>query len=285
MTDVISSISNTVIFLFAGEPPSPIGTGFIVRYPVPDQTNALVPLVVTAKHVVGDHNTLLGRFSTQAGKSTAFVRYDIGKLKADKDYWEHSDKGVDIAVFRTPHFEQTSYQPFPLDLIATKEIFKTEEIRQTDRVIFPALLTNFMGSSRNYPVTRDGIIALIPEEKVPLKYKVGSTEIVTQQEVLLLDATSIPGASGSPIFLWPGPRIKNNAFTFGGTTSYLLGVMHGFYPATPRDLIDVEPAKTAQMYAENSGIAIVFPSWRLREILGLPQLANRIAEIVQQEKE
>jgi hypothetical protein len=285
MEDFVSAISATVIFLFAGDPPRAIGTGFIVGFPVDDQPNATIPLIVTAKHVVGDHKKLLGRFSTQAGKSTAFVQYDVDSLRANKDYWEHPDEGVDIALFRSLHFQETRYVAFPIDFIATKEVFKSEEIHQTDRIIFPALLINFVGSSRNYPVIRDGTIALMPEEKVPLKYRVGSKEIVTQQEVLLLDATSVPGASGSPIFLWPGPRIKGNAFTLGGNKPYLLGVMHGFYPAAPRDLIEVEPAKTAQMYAENSGIAIVFPSWRLREILDLPQVTGRISEIVQQKKE
>lgn len=279
MPDIISTLSSTVVFLLAGTHLLPIGTAFIVGHPHPTIQNAFIPLVVTAKHVIEGGDRILGRYSTVGGNSTALVEYDLAGLKNSNDYWEHPDKGVDIAVFRTQHFEATQYTPIPLDLIATKESFKSESIKQTDRIIFPSLLVNFMGSARNYPVIRDGTIALIPGEKVPLRFQSGDVVVQTQQEIILIDATSVPGASGSPIFLWPGPRIKANAFAVGGTRPLLLGIMHGFYPAAPRELIQVETSEARQMYAENSGIAIVFPSWRLREILELAQLKERIEKI------
>jgi len=239
-----------------------------------------VPLVVTAKHVVADNAQLLGRFSTQAGTSTAFVLYDIQVLRQAGDYWEHSDDGVDIAVFRSQHHVETKYAVLPRDLIATRDTLRDEDIAQGDRIIFPALLVNFVGSARNYPVLRNGVIALLPDERVPMQYSIGAKIIQTQQEVLLLDATSIPGASGAPIFLWPGPRVKNNSFIFGGVKPYLLGIVHGFYPAVPRELVDVQIAAATQMYAENSGIAIAFPSWRLGEILQRDDLKGRMDHII-----
>ncbi|MBU2498381.1 MAG: serine protease [Proteobacteria bacterium] len=284
MADLISTISSTVVFLLAGTPLVPIGTAFIVGYPHPTIQNASIPIVVTAKHVLGGRDRVFGRFSTVEGKSTALVEYDLSKLKTSGDYWEHPDNGVDIAVFRTPHFKATQYAPLPLTIIASKEDFSSEGIQPTDRIIFPSLLVNFMGSERNYPVTRDGTIALIPEEKVPLRYQSGVSIVQTEQEVILVDAISIPGASGSPIFLWPGPRIKRNAFSIGGTRPLLLGVMHGFYPAVPRELIEIKTSDVRQMYAENSGIAIVFPSWRLREIFEQKNLKKRIDEIVSSSK-
>ncbi len=76
MNDIMEIIAGTVIFLFsAGANPQPIGTGFVVGYPLPgDKEGRIIPLVVTAKHVIGDHNNVLGRFSTQEGYSTACVR-------------------------------------------------------------------------------------------------------------------------------------------------------------------------------------------------------------------
>lgn len=282
--DLFSALSSTVVFLLAGNPPVPIGTAFIVGYPLPTDDKRLVPILVTAKHVIAGRDQILGRFSTKEGKSTATVQYDLAALRASKDYWEHPDKGVDIAAFRTQHFDVTNYTPLPLDLIVTKEQFSTEQIAQTDRVIFPSLLVNFMGTARNYPVMRDGAIALIPDEEVPMRYLLGGSEIETKQEVVLVDATSIPGASGSPVFLWPGPRVKGGAFTLGGNRPILVGVMHGFYPSMPRDLLKVETSEARQMFQENSGIAIVFPSWRLREILDLPQLRARIEQLAKEDK-
>ena len=126
---------------------------------------------------------------------------------------------------------------------------------------------------------RDGSIALVPDEEVPMRYELAGSQVETQQEVILVDATSIPGASGSPVFLWPGPRVKGGAFTLGGNRPVLVGVMHGFYPSLPRDVLKVETSEARQMFQENSGIAIVFPSWRLREILELKELRARLDEI------
>jgi len=280
MAHIASELSDVVIFLFAGNPLQPIGTAFVVGFPVPGKDDVAVPLIVTAKHVVADHPHILGRFSTQTGTNTAFVRYDVQKMRTEGDYWEHPDDGVDISVFRSLHYDETKYKVFPRNLIATLEVVKTEEIAQGDRVVFPALLVNFVGSAKNYPVLRNGAIALMPEEKVPMQYLIGSRVVRTQQEVLLLDATSIPGASGAPIFLWPGPRNKGNTLMLGGGSPYLLGVMHGFYPAAPRELVEVHTAGSTQMYAENSGIAIAFPSWRLHEILEREDLRKRIEDVV-----
>ncbi len=42
----------------------------------------------------------------------------------------------------------------------------------------------------------------------------------------------------------------------------------------------IETSGTRDLYAENSGIAIIFPSWLLHEILDLDELRNRIGELV-----
>jgi hypothetical protein len=239
-----------------------------------------VPLVVTAKHVIGALNKVYGRYTPKDGKTPAIVEYDLAAFRESGDLWEHSDPGVDIVVFRTPHFEQTKYEPIPLELIASKEDFAKNQIQSTDRVIWPGLLVNFMGSERNYPVIRNGTIALIPDEPVPITYDKGGKKVETRQELILVDGTAVPGASGSPVFLWPGPRVAGGAFNIGGTKPYVLGVLSGFYPALPRQVLEINVSKTASMYAENSGVAIVFPSWRLREIVELPQVKKRIEQIL-----
>ena len=280
MADLATTLSSTVIFLFASANNVPIGTAFIVGYPLQEGPGRFVPLVVTAKHVIGDRSKVIGRYTTKEGKVPASLVYDLDALRENGDYWEHPDPGVDIVVFRTPHLEVADYRPFPIDLIASKETYSSQDIKMTDRVIFPCLLVSFMGGSRNYPVTRDGSIALIPEEPVPLQYDVGSKKVTTEQEVLLIDATSIPGASGCPIFLWPGPRLAKGSFMMGGGRPWLLGVMHGFYPAAPRTLIGVQTTKVVPAFQENSGIAIVFPSWKLLEIIQSAQVSERIEQLV-----
>ncbi|MCJ7588694.1 MAG: hypothetical protein MUQ00_12455 [Candidatus Aminicenantes bacterium] len=282
MIDIGTALASAVIFLFAQNQTGqePIGTAFIVGYPVPGKPGQSVPLVVTAKHVIGDRMKVFGRFSTQEGKATATFEYDLTALRRAGDYWEHKDSGVDIVVFRTPHFEQAKYQVVPLELIASKEAFRAESIQTTDRVVYPGLLVNFMGLSRNYPIVRSGSIALIPDEPVPMRYLVGSKTIETQQEAILIDGTAVAGESGSPVFLWPGPRLQGNAFTVGGTKPLVLGVLHGFYLARQREIKNIQTTRLVQGFAENSHIAIVFPSWKLREIIELPAVAARIEQLI-----
>ena len=143
------------------------------------------------------------------------------------------------------------------------------------------MLVNFMGTTRNYPIIRDGSIALIPDEPVPLEYDVGKRHIITSQQIVMIDATSIPGASGCPIFLWPGPRAKGGVYSLNGVKSWLLGVMHGFVPL-PRETRDV-PTQAGErtVFDENSQIAIIFPSWRLLEILNSDKMKERIKVLAQ----
>jgi hypothetical protein len=154
----------------------------------------------------------------------------------------------------------------PLDLIATKETLASERIGQTDRIVFSSLRINFMRSARSprgtytfHPVIRDGSIAPITGEKAPTEQQSGGSGVRTEQEVMLVHVTSTFGASGSPVFLRRGPRVRGSTFAVG-TQPVLLGVMHG-------------------LHAENSGVAIVFPAWRLREILDLEMLKVRIAQL------
>lgn len=285
MNDIGSTLASAVIFLFAQNQYGqvPIGTAFIVGYPVPGQANQFVPLVVTAKHVIGTTSKVIGRFSTQEGKTPATVEYDLAALRRGCDYWEHSDPGVDIAVFRTPHYTEAKYEAIPYELIASRQDFKAAQIQTTDRVVLPGLLVNFMGLARNYPIIRGGTIALMPEEPIPMRYAVGSKMLETRQEAILIDATAIQGHSGSPVFLWPGPRLQGGAFAIGGTKPFVLGVLHGFYPAIPREVVTIQ-TDTKQVFAENSNIAIVFPSWRLREIVDSEPVTTRIKRIMTEGK-
>jgi hypothetical protein len=78
--------------------------------------------------------------------------------------------------------------------------------------------------------------------------------------------------------------LKSNAFAIGGTQPWLLGVMHGFYPALPREIVGIETTKLVPGFSENSGIAIIFPSWRLLEIFQRDDLVKRIQDLTRETK-
>lgn len=277
--DPVSILSASVVFLFVGTSDVPIGTGFVVGIPVASRPNTIVPCIVTAKHVLAGHATINARFTPKAGKPSPRLNVDLNVHRANGDVWEHPDPGVDIIAFRALHTDDADYSPIPMDLLVTKALMVDQQIHASDRVLFPSLLVNFLGANRNYPTVRDGSIALIPDELVPLEYQAGAIAIKTSQELLFLNAISVPGASGSPVFLSPGPRTIGNAFVPGGIP-YLLGIMHGFYAAQARPTIEVETTDTKHFFRENAGIALVFPAWRLREILESDRVKARVAALV-----
>jgi hypothetical protein len=83
----------------------------------------------------------------------------------------------------------------------------------------------------------------------------------------------------SAVFLWPGSRIVSNSLNLGRYTPWLLGIIHGFYQANPRGLVEVQTTEGTPAFMENSGIALVFPSWRLLEILENKSLKKRVSEL------
>lgn len=285
--DIVSALTWTVVFLFSPQsdpasPPIPIGTAFILQQPLPNKTDQFVPLIVTAKHVLNNRKKVLARFNSIEPAGPVFVEFDLSKAKTENDYWEHPDVGVDIALIRTPHFQGTKYEALPIDFIASKKTISDEDIKPTDRILFPGLLQNFFGKHTNYPVVKDGSIALIPTEKVPLRVVHGNNVISTEQEVILINAISVPGFSGSPVFLAPVIRTKNNNIMLGSAKPLLLGIMSGFFPSEPRDTIKYEPTDTKFLFQENSGIAIVFPSWRILEIMEQDFYKRRMEVIYKQ---
>ena len=80
MQNIVAILSSVVIFLFSSVN-APIGTGFIVGYPISKDDSRIIPIIITAKHVIGERKKVLGRFSTKKGETTAFVEYDLEDLR------------------------------------------------------------------------------------------------------------------------------------------------------------------------------------------------------------
>src|SRR5207249_3008870 len=139
MATIVETIASTAIFLFAGEPPVPVGTAFVIGYPKPDDPKTAIPFIVTAKHVLSDRSKIFARYSTTDPKKPGLAEYDLDDLRRHHDLFAHPDDGVDIVMFRTSVWAAVKMGPVPTDLIATRETFRNENIQATDRIVFPSL--------------------------------------------------------------------------------------------------------------------------------------------------
>jgi hypothetical protein len=300
-TKLSDALTTTIVFVYEDRRPIEraklLGTAFVVGLPVHGQPGQFVPIVVTAKHVVADRARIVGRYTSVSGPGPVFVEYDLAQLRANGDLWVHPDEGIDLVVFRTPVFDSVKSSIIPLDRIASREVFARESIDVMDRVMLPSLMEAFTGATRNYPIFRDGSVAMLAEEQMPLEWFLGPRRIRTMQQLMLINSTVNEGFSGAPVFLWPASGPQSRA-TGPARAPWLLGVVHGYFHKN-RKVIDAqgdpvflthkeasaggEPEAGAggEMFVrENSAIGIVFPSWRLREILESDAVTARIGEVL-----
>lgn len=307
-------LTQTVVFIYEDKTPANaasvvpgrvLGTAFIVGVPLARRPDRFIPFIVTAKHVIADRSKVLGRYTQKSGAEPVYVPYDLDSLRKTGDLWDHpKDEGVDIVVFRTLVYGNVKFIECPVDLIASKETFAQEHIDVSDRIMIPCLMQNFPGVTQNYPIFRDGSIALIPEEPVSLNWKLGSKTIETKQQLIFVNSVINEGFSGAPVFLWPGIRLRpGGTATYGGKI-WLIGIVHGFSSQLrkiidgdleevfkiktskePSDILgQIKPPRKVFIFSqENSATGVLFPSWRLLDILQSDLVKKRVQQLTDEE--
>ena len=147
---------------------------------------------------------------------------------------------------------ELDHRVFPIAGFATKEKVELEKIGLGEETIIAGLFAPHHGNTKNIPIVRIGSIAAMPEEKVITR--------IGQIDAYLVEARSIGGLSGSPVFVNMGiMRDRGGVLEIekrvDGTRSlgtiYLLGLMHGHY--------DEEKV--------NMGIGIVVPATKILEVI------------------
>jgi hypothetical protein len=190
------------------------------------------------------------------------------------------ESNVDVAVLPlAPSQEIFDYLYLPLTMAATQEVIKEETIGVGDDVFLTGLFQNHYGSQQNIPIIRIGNIAAMPEEKV-------HTEKLGDIDAYLIEARSIGGLSGSPVFVHMGfTRYRENkVMTATGYIYKLLGLMHGHFESSKLELDDLSQDSLTNLKI-NTGIAIVIPVWKIMEVINQEIFANmRDAALRQEQK-
>ncbi|HYL85785.1 MAG TPA: hypothetical protein VE263_16260 [Candidatus Angelobacter sp.] len=297
----IQQIKKAVVFIVGGQlvngiPASTAGTGFLVFLPEPKlgSDRGLV-WIVTCDHVLRapqpDGNpgpyypSVLVRYNTLKPDASGLREFDwiqIPVLDGKGNflwYQDPTDPSADIAMTLIPiDMRVADVKWLPLAMFLDKEQLKKQAIDENDEILFTGLFDWDPGSRKNYPIVRHGKIALIPEERVPLARGADPPTA----EIYLAEVTSFGGNSGSPVFVrLGGVRETLSGPTLTGYSYYLLGVMKGFFPeAAP---VAVETKISQGISAQNSGIAMVVPAFKIQAILASPAVRARVDEIAQTE--
>jgi hypothetical protein len=237
------------------------GTGFLVARPLHEgailgggATHPSFGYLLTAKHVIDSIRDL--------GLSEVLVRlnYRDGKARWTSvpiSLWlNHPTEpdAVDVSIILASGFpvRRLDQRVFPIAAFATKDRVELEEIGLGEEIVVAGLFAPHHGTAKNIPIVRIGTIAAMPEEKVITK--------IGPIDAYLVEARSIGGLSGSPVFVNMGimrdrrgvlnveKRVNNERST---GAIYLLGLMHGHY----------DEQKV------NMGIGIVVPATKILEVV------------------
>jgi hypothetical protein len=248
------------------------GSGFLITLPSIVLAGRGLLFAVTNAHVIEAGSTVV-RLNTKDGK---FDTFDF----TDQDWILHPDKD-DIAICCMPTLDpnlHTFAEISPGTILKRHEI-ATYNIGPGDDAFVVGRFVNAQGKLRNIPSVRFGNIAQMPIEPIEQDRVFGKF----QQESFLVEARSISGYSGSPVFLvlhsaqsrqQDGLRLHTDVFR-------LLGIQWGY-------IQDYEPVRDANGEPVNAGLKVklntgmmgVVPAWKLADLLRRDEIvaAKRQAE-------
>lgn len=230
----------------------PKGTAFWIAYPVPRHPETHLGVLVTANHVIAgikatsDDDKVYLRVNLREGGSD----WHESQTKA----WEQPDPSVDVAVCPWFYDKKFDHSAWPAERFAIDEVIEREGMGIGDEVFTVGLFRNHLGKDRIEPILRVGNIAAIPADPVYSK-KYG------HMKAILIEARSIGGLSGSPVFVHMGyARWREGQMMQAGTKwpFEFLGVMHGHWEVTEQEADDLKDDELAEKI--HTGISIVIPA-------------------------
>lgn len=241
-----------------------LGTAFFVAYPE-DATSPEdddVFYAVTARHLIdGAKKQLLQE--TIYFRLNRWDRAVWVPILLDKWFTHPSDSSIDVAVVKIRMPTELDHEVIGRALIATDQLMHANAVGVGDEVFITGLFRHHHGVGRNVPIVRIGNLACMMEEKIP-------TNHFGDIDAYLVEARSIGGLSGSPVFVnLTGPRLVNEPNMTGGYQRHqfmLIGLIHGHYDVGGGETDGIAEDGGAIAHV-NTGIAIVVPVTNVEAVL------------------
>lgn len=241
------------------------GSGFFLGRPpagyVSGHAMASGLRLITARHVIEGIR--------KKGLTETFIRVNTKSggavwSKCEGEWRFHpTDSSVDTAILFCGIPNDWDHIAIPTSVCATSKVFAEQEVALGDEVFIVGLFHRHHGKARNIPIVRVGNLAALSEEKV-------ETAEFGLIDAHLIEARSIGGLSGSPVFLnlgiirQIGKQIVNK---LDGPVMFLLGLVHGHYdvPAVDLDISLTHDVPSITTEKINTGIALVVPIEKVME--------------------
>jgi len=241
--------------------------------------------VVTAAHVINPGRSPVVRLTTDVHGTVL--------LEMSAESWIRHPDGDDVAVCPLGPAAELPQIPFiPEGAFAMEGAVESEGVGVGDEAFFIGRFVNHDGRQRNAPTARFGNVSMLPGE--PVRH----TGFQLDQESFLVEMRSLPGYSGSPVFVyssgislretlkgWEARRDAKRAIHPRGYRAptldqqveanytalfsvHLLGVDWAHLAGTQRVKTEAgDPVPERWHVEENSGMMAVVPAWKVSEIL------------------
>ncbi len=248
------------------------GTAFFVSMKEGDFGLNFIYLV-TAKHVIDSINdkSLDNKVYLRVNrkdKTSLFITSELAQWKFHPTLSipKNGDMFVDVAVLPwAPNLEIFDCRFISSDIAVTDKVVTERGMGCGDEVFITGLFSQHFGLKYNVPIIRIGNISCMPGEPV-------QTSKYGLIDAYLIEARSIGGLSGSPVFVQLG-GMRGNTLS-AGTQFYWLGLVHGHFDLMTQE-IDTVSQDNLYNLAVNMGIAIVVPVSRILEVLNQDELAQQ----------
>ena len=236
------------------------GSGFFAAMQAGPQftPRSQVVYAVTNSHVIREGKSPVVRVNTAAG--------EIEVLQFEQGDWVDHPNGDDVSVcmLPLPFGSQFKAKTILTDGFITREKMERYNIGPGDEVVMPGRFVSHEGKQRNLPSVRFGSIAQNPWE--PIRNLRGLL-----QESFLAEIRSLPGYSGSPVFIYE-PPFYNKFVRTEKVPFSLLGIDWGHLPNwepvyETDDSTGERMPIPGQFVKANTGMAGVVPAWKILELL------------------
>ncbi len=248
------------------------GSVFFVSRPMADDiTDFAFGYAVTARHVIdGIKDKGIASVFLRVNSRTGLKWIDTPAI----GWISHPNPLVDVAIYRMVLTDDLDHFAWPVRGFLNSETIYKEKVGIGEDVFFTGLFSQYHGRSKNIPIVRVGNIAAMPDEPV-------STEFGLMQ-AYLIEARSIGGISGSPVFINIGGGGPTRGIFVSTLAKFqLLGLVHGHFDMDnlEQDLIAEDGLKKIGI---NTGIAVVVPADKIFEAIN--QFSAEEMVIAQQQR-
>lgn len=235
-----------------------IGTGFLCGRKEECDSSKSTVYIITNKHVVNKQTTVYVRFNNSVGIGFKDLKLDL-RLGDLKIYSEHINKNVDIVAIKivpqviTDNNLSLSWFDLNDHAITLAEMEQTG-VNEGSLIYALGFPMNLSSNIVKAPICRLGCISRIEDA-----FRAGQ-----YAETFLVDAQTFPGNSGGPII--SRPELMSIAGTEKNDKANLIGILSAYIPYR-ETLVSVQTGRERMVSEENSGLTIVHPVDRIKEVV------------------